>query len=162
MAPYTMKIEIQNRSPSKIAYVGNARLGGDGYVSSTGYNVDAQSTAEGASLSKGGGHEGLFIATLFSVFGSSKNLLVWSSMSAASGGKVIVQIAFIDADKSVTSLPDTCYNRPESLGLTSDKADAWGTIDGEDGAFHATLESYDGKYPDSACTVSVRYWGMVR
>ncbi|RYP58957.1 hypothetical protein DL771_011046 [Monosporascus sp. 5C6A] len=161
MAPYTMKIEIRNSTPSEVAYIGSARLSGDGYVSSTGHNVSAQSTGEGASLSKGGGHEGLFIATLFSISGFSQNLLVWSSMSAASGGKVIVQIAFIDADKSVTSLPDACYNKPESLGLTDGKAETRGTVDGYQGGYHATLESCDGIYPDSACTVSIGYWKVL-
>ncbi|RYP26547.1 hypothetical protein DL768_011687 [Monosporascus sp. mg162] len=119
MAPYTMKIDIRNGTPNEVVYVGSARLSGDGYVSTTGYNVGAQATGEGASLLKGGGTEGLFIATLFSISGCSQNLLVWSSMSAASEGEAIVKIAFIDADKSITSLPDTCYNRPESLGLTN-------------------------------------------
>ncbi|RYP93103.1 hypothetical protein DL770_000760 [Monosporascus sp. CRB-9-2] len=88
MAPLTMKIEIRNVTPSEVTYVGSARLSGDGYVSSTGYNVGAQSTGEGASLSQGGGHGGLFIATLFSISGCSKNLLVWSPMSAASNTQI--------------------------------------------------------------------------
>ncbi|RYP09096.1 hypothetical protein DL765_008576 [Monosporascus sp. GIB2] len=161
MAPYTMKIEIRNHTPSEVAYVASARLSGDGYVSSTGYNVGASSTGEGASLSKGGGHEGLFIATLFSISGFSQNLLVWSSMSAASDGKVIVQLAFIDPDKSVTSLPDACYNRPGSLDLTSTKAEARGTVSGYSGGFHATLESCERNYPDAACTVSLGYWKVL-
>ncbi|RYP37896.1 hypothetical protein DL767_002768 [Monosporascus sp. MG133] len=161
MAPYTMKIEIRNSTPYEITYVADARLSGDGYVSSTGYNVGPQTTGEGARLSKGGGTEGLFTATLFSVSGFSQNLLVWSSMSAASDGKVIVKIAFIDADKSITSLPDACYNRPESLGLTNGKAQARETVKGQTNGLDATLESYDGKYPDSACTVSVTYWSIL-
>jgi hypothetical protein len=94
MAPYTMKINIQ--SPVRdVAYIGSARLPGDGYVTVTGRNCPATptaSTAEGASLAKGGGHQGLFIATLFSVSGCLQNLLVWTSMSANSDGKVIVQV----------------------------------------------------------------------
>ncbi|RYP11222.1 hypothetical protein DL764_000178 [Monosporascus ibericus] len=135
MAPYTMKIVIQNDTPNEVAYIGSARLSGDGYVSSTGYNVGTQTTGEGASLSKGGGTEGLFIATLFSVSGCPKNLLVWSSMSAASGGEVIVKIAFIDADRSITSLPDACYYNPESLDLKKDKAQAQETVNGHSREF---------------------------
>jgi hypothetical protein len=88
-----MKINIKN-PVRDVAYIGSARLAGDGYVTTTGYNVTALSTSEGASLAKGGGHEGLFIATLFSVVNCPQNLLVWSSMSANSDGQVIVQVRF--------------------------------------------------------------------
>ncbi|RYP83487.1 hypothetical protein DL770_005377 [Monosporascus sp. CRB-9-2] len=154
MAPYTMKINIRNDLGDEIAYIGAARLKGDGYVCSTGKNITAGSTDEGASLKKGGGTEGLFIATFFSIPGCAKNLLVWSSMSAASGGEVIVQVAFVDVDKSVTSLPGDCYDRPKTLGLTGEEAQTEG-IDASNGTFRAKLEEYDGKYPDSTCTVSV-------
>ncbi|RYP27630.1 hypothetical protein DL767_007594 [Monosporascus sp. MG133] len=146
MAPYTMKINIRNDLKDEIAYIGAARLKGDGYVCSTGKNIAAGSTDEGASLKKGGGTEGLFIATFFSVPGCAKNLLVWSSMSAASGGEVIVRVAFVDVDKSVTSLPDDCYYKRDTLCLTE------GEVNGH---FWAKVEEYDGKYPDSTCTVSV-------
>ncbi|RYP64350.1 hypothetical protein DL771_008795 [Monosporascus sp. 5C6A] len=156
MAPYTMKINIQNGlvGEGEVAYIGSARLKGDGYVCSSGKSIAAGSTDEGASLKKGGGTEGLFIATFFSIPGCPRNLLVWSSMSAASSGKVIVRIAFVDADKSVTSLPDDCYYRPDTLGLTDGKAQTAAT-DASNGGFIAKLEEYDGKYPDSTCTVSV-------
>jgi len=94
MAPYTMKINIKD-PVSDVAYIGSSRLPGDGYITVTGRNCPANnsgSTTEGASLAKGGGHQGLFIATLFSVAGCLQNLLVWTSMSAKNDGKVIVQV----------------------------------------------------------------------
>lgn len=92
MAPYTMSIEIINQTPGAVSFVADARLPGDGYVEASGNNVSPQSTGVGASLLKGGGKHGLFMVTLFSVPGCSKNLLVWSSMSAASNGEVIVKV----------------------------------------------------------------------
>ncbi|RYP77261.1 hypothetical protein DL769_003456 [Monosporascus sp. CRB-8-3] len=154
MAPYTMKINIRNDLGDEVAYIGAVRLKGDGYVCSTGKNIASGSTDEGASLKKGDGTEGLFIATLFSIPGCASNLLVWSSMSAASGGEVMVRVAFVDADKSVTSLPDDCYYSPGTLRLTDGEAQAEG-IDAGNGTFRAKVEEYDGKYPDSTCTVSV-------
>ncbi|RYP25575.1 hypothetical protein DL768_011452 [Monosporascus sp. mg162] len=154
MAPYTMKINIQNNLGDEVAYIGAVRLKGDGYVRSTGKSIASGSTDEGASLEKGGGTEGLFIATFFSVPGCAKNLLVWSSMSAASGGEAIVRVAFVDVDKSVTSLPDDCYYKPDTLSLIDGEAEAE-RIDGGSGAIRAKVEQYDGKYPDSTCTVSL-------
>ncbi|KAI3317215.1 hypothetical protein HD806DRAFT_515784 [Xylariaceae sp. AK1471] len=159
MAPYTMKINIQNPARD-VAYIGSVRLKGDGYVTTTGQNVAAGSTSEGASLLKAGGSEGLFIATLFSVSGCSQNLLVWSSMSAASGGEVIVQIAYIDASTSITSLPDACYSRPTTLGLTTDKTISKKVLGGHEANVTAKLEHYDQTYPNSTCTVSVGLYGL--
>ncbi|KAI8628329.1 hypothetical protein F5Y19DRAFT_486283 [Xylariaceae sp. FL1651] len=155
MAPYTMKINIQNPEID-VAYIGSARLKGYGYVTTTGTNVAAGSTSEGASLTKGGGTEGLFIATLFSVSECSENLLVWSSMSAASDGEVMVQIAFIDPNLSITSLPDTCYYEPNKLGLTTDVSSTRGKSSSRAmTSLMAKLEHYDRTYPNSTCTVSV-------
>ncbi|KAI0420846.1 hypothetical protein F5X98DRAFT_371338 [Xylaria grammica] len=154
MAPYTMKIKIDD-PVSEVTYIASARLSGDGYVTATGSNVPARTTSNGASLLKGGGHEGLFIATFFAVSGCSKNLLVWSSMSAKSDGQVIVQIAFIDSHKSITAVPDLCYKNPSALGLTDSKAQATGVLHGDQVTFTAELTGYDATYPDATATITI-------
>lgn len=93
MAPYTMKINIEGGK--SVSYICSARLEGDGYVTTTGRTVTALgSNNECASLEKGDGTDGLFIATLFSISGCSQNLLVWSSMSAPSAGGISVKVRF--------------------------------------------------------------------
>ncbi|RYO84982.1 hypothetical protein DL766_009417 [Monosporascus sp. MC13-8B] len=161
MTPYTMKINIQNGLAGEVAYLGATCLKGDGCVCGSGKGIAAGSTDEGVSLKKGGGTEGLFMATFFSIPGCPKNLLVQSSMSAASDSKVIVRIAFVDADKSVTSLPDDCYYRSDTMDLTDTEAKT-AAIDDNNAFFTAKLEKYDGKYPDSTCTVSVKCWRAIK
>ncbi|TGJ76161.1 hypothetical protein E0Z10_g10906 [Xylaria hypoxylon] len=159
MAPYTMKININN-PVTEITYVASARLSGDGYVTATGNNIPARTTSTGASLAKGGGHEGLFIATFFAVHGCAKNLLVWSSMSAKSDGKVIVLIAFVDSHTSITSIPNLCYNDPSALGLTDGKVQASGVINGNGVTFTVTLAGYDTTYPDATATLTTEIFAV--
>ncbi|KAI1816879.1 hypothetical protein GGS20DRAFT_147938 [Poronia punctata] len=158
MAPYTMKINIKD-PVTDVAYIGSARLPGDGYVTVTGRNCEAGSTTQGASLEKGGGHEGLFIATLFSIAGCLQNLLVWTSMSADSDGRVIVQLAFVDT-QDASALPDSSYYKPETLGLTSGTAIAKGIVDGNNASYMAKLDHYDTTYPDATCTVSISHFSV--
>lgn len=89
-----MSIEIDNQTPYDIVYVGNARLGGDGYTQGEGKTVPPRSKAEGAKLTKGGGTDGLWMLAGFKVPGAPQNLIVWCTMPAAAGGQVAVTVCY--------------------------------------------------------------------
>ncbi|KAI0392357.1 hypothetical protein F5Y17DRAFT_436755 [Xylariaceae sp. FL0594] len=158
MAPYTMKIYFKN-PVSNIKYIGSARLPGDGWVSMSGWNVNAGTeTGEAASLAKDDGTEGLWMATLFAVEGCRQNLLVTAAMSTAKGSVVVTKLAFVDAKDSSTLWKDWYYN-PEDLGLTSGTAISKGETNasGAKAVFSAGFAKVEATYPDASCTISVTH-----
>lgn len=92
MAPYIASIETANLTTNGVAYIGDSRLAGDSYVSSSDNNIAAQSSSVGASLPKGEGYGGLFTATFFGLPGCTNNLLARTPMSTACDGRMSVLV----------------------------------------------------------------------
>jgi hypothetical protein len=93
MLPYTIAIELKNRSDRNIAFIGHSTLFSfDGTTT-----VQTEGDVSSVKVSKSGGTDGLFTALSFcAVHGAvtDKNMpfTVWATMPASAGGSVDVKL----------------------------------------------------------------------
>jgi hypothetical protein len=109
MAPYTMTIELKNKSDRYISFIGHSTLSSlDGRT-----EVQTEGDITSVKISKSGGTDGLFTALSFCAVNGTdadKNVpfTVWATMPASAGSSVEVKL--VDA----TNIVNGDYNRLRS------------------------------------------------